>query len=132
MAKLTGDSSRGHALFVSTCARCHGADGAGLVSPALWGPKSFSIGASMAREERAAAFIRHNMPFDGAATLTDQQAFDVRLDDPALIVEPTDEEVAGASNLADWYGVDDEQAKHLRLMLCGDLSLEQWQLSKFK
>src|ERR1043166_3471004 len=77
MAKLTGDSSRGRALFVSTCARCHGADGAGLVSPALWGPKSFSIGASMAREERAAAFIRHNMPFDGAATLTEQQAFDV-------------------------------------------------------
>jgi thiosulfate dehydrogenase len=45
--------------------------------PALWGAKSFSVGASMARVERAASFIRHNMPFDKPGTLTDQQAFDV-------------------------------------------------------
>jgi thiosulfate dehydrogenase len=31
----------------------------------------------MARTERAASFIRHNMPFDNPGTLTDQQAFDV-------------------------------------------------------
>jgi thiosulfate dehydrogenase len=31
----------------------------------------------MARQERAASFIRHNMPFDRPGTLSDQQAFDV-------------------------------------------------------
>ena len=30
--------------------------------------------------ERAASFIRHNMPFDRPGTLTDQQAFDVALE----------------------------------------------------
>ena len=78
MPDLIGDSARGRALFVDNCARCHGNDGAGLGSiPALWGSRSFSIGASMARQERAASFIRHNMPFDRPGTLTDQQAFDV-------------------------------------------------------
>jgi thiosulfate dehydrogenase len=78
MPALEGDSSRGHALYTQTCARCHGVDGAGVaLVPALWGPQSFSIGASMARRERAASFIRHNMPFDQPGTLSDQQAFDV-------------------------------------------------------
>ena len=31
----------------------------------------------MARQERAASFIRHNMPFDRPGTLSDQQAFDI-------------------------------------------------------
>ena len=78
MPKLSGDSARGRQIFVDNCARCHGTSGAGMgVIPALWGPRSFSIGASMARAERAASFIRHNMPFDRPGTLTDQQAFDV-------------------------------------------------------
>ncbi|HVZ47617.1 MAG TPA: c-type cytochrome, partial [Gemmatimonadaceae bacterium] len=77
--KLDGDSARGHALFGANCVRCHGADGAGAILgvPALWGPKSFSIGASMARRERAASFIYHNMPQDSAGKLTPQQAFDI-------------------------------------------------------
>jgi thiosulfate dehydrogenase len=78
MPPLLGDSSRGKPIFADNCARCHGNDGAGMGPiPALWGQKSFSIGASMARQERAASFIRHNMPFDRPGTLTDQQAFDV-------------------------------------------------------
>jgi thiosulfate dehydrogenase len=79
MPALTGDSARGRPLFTANCARCHGGDGAGMAPafPALWGPKSFSIGASMARQERAASFIRHNMPFDRPGTLTDQQAYDI-------------------------------------------------------
>ena len=78
MPTLDGDSARGAPVFIGTCARCHGADGAGSpVVPALWGERSYSIGASMARVERAASFIRHNMPFDRPGTLTDQQAFDV-------------------------------------------------------
>jgi thiosulfate dehydrogenase len=78
MPELTGDSTRGRAVFASNCARCHGNEGAGMGAfPALWGARSFSIGASMARQERAAGFIRQNMPFDRPGTLTDQQAFDV-------------------------------------------------------
>ena len=81
-----GDTIRGAEVYRGACARCHGGDGAGLTDvatlpgvkvPALWGPRSFSIGASMARQERAASFIRHNMPFDAPGTLTDRQAYDV-------------------------------------------------------
>jgi thiosulfate dehydrogenase len=78
MPPMTGDSSRGRRLFTDNCVRCHGNNGAGLGPiPALWGPTSFSIGASMARVERAASFIRHNMPFDRPGTLTDQESYDV-------------------------------------------------------
>lgn len=75
---LVGDSSRGEALFGAKCSACHGAGGQGVAPfPALWGPKSFSIGASMARLERAASFIQHNMPFGQGGTLTWQEAFDL-------------------------------------------------------
>ena len=78
MPPLAGDTTRGRTLFGDGCVRCHGADGAGVgPAPALWGPRSFSIGASMARTERAASFIRHNMPFDKPGTLSDQDAYDV-------------------------------------------------------
>lgn len=74
----TGDSARGVLAYEPNCARCHGADAKGTpLAPPLWGEQSFSIGASMAREERAAAFIRHNMPLDRPGTLTDQQAYDI-------------------------------------------------------
>ena len=79
MPKLTGDTARGAVLFASTCTSCHGPLGQGNppAIPALWGPKSYSIGASMAREERAATFIRHFMPLSKPGSLTDQQAYDV-------------------------------------------------------
>ena len=79
LAKLTGDTTRGAALFASTCTTCHGPQGQGNppAIPALWGAKSYSIGASMAREERAATFIRHFMPLSNPGSLTDQQAYDV-------------------------------------------------------
>jgi thiosulfate dehydrogenase len=74
----TGDATRGAILYGSTCARCHGADGAGMAKvPALWGARSFSVGAGMARQERAASFIRYNMPFDKPGTLSDRDAYDV-------------------------------------------------------
>lgn len=78
MPSLTGDTGRGAAIYTERCARCHGANGAGI-PPAtpVWGPRSYSIGASLARVERAASFIRHNMPFDSAGVLNDQQAYDV-------------------------------------------------------
>lgn len=78
MPSLVGDSARGRTIYVDNCARCHGTNGAGMGPiPALWGPASFSIGASMARQERAASFIRHNMPFDRPGALSDQEAYDV-------------------------------------------------------
>jgi thiosulfate dehydrogenase len=74
----SGDSTRGVDVFTANCARCHGGDAKGTpLAPPLWGEKSFSIGASMARTERAASFIKHNMPLDRPGTLTDQQAWDV-------------------------------------------------------
>lgn len=74
----TPDTSRGAAIYTETCARCHGPSGLGSsIGPPLWGPRSFNIGAGMARLWTAAAFIRHNMPNDRAVTLTDQQATDV-------------------------------------------------------
>ena len=78
MPALAGDSARGKTLFANNCARCHGNDGAGMgVFPPVWGARSFSIGASMARVERAASFIRHNMPFDRPGTLSNQEAYDL-------------------------------------------------------
>ncbi len=76
---LTGDSTTGAAIYATTCVVCHGAGGAGIppAIPALWGAPSYSIGASMSREERAAAFIRHFMPQTAPGSLTDQQAYDL-------------------------------------------------------
>lgn len=75
---LAADTARGRGVFLASCAVCHREDGSGNgVIPALWGPRSFSIGASMARVERAASFILHNMPLSAPGSLTAQQAFDV-------------------------------------------------------
>ena len=75
---LAGDSTRGKAVFAANCVVCHGIDGAGTVAaPPLWGPKSYNIGAGMARLQSAARFIHHLMPRDRPGSLTPQQAFDV-------------------------------------------------------
>ena len=79
---LVGDTARGAPLYRTACAACHGVNGEGNAAippgvPALWGPSSYSIGASMAREGRAAAFIWHNMPLGQPRSLTPQQAYDV-------------------------------------------------------
>ena len=81
-ASLSGDRARGQAVFSAKCTACHGVDGQGNPAippgvPPLWGPKSFSVGASMARQGKAASFIWHNMPYGAGKTLTQQEAFDV-------------------------------------------------------
>jgi thiosulfate dehydrogenase len=75
---LKGDTARGRQIFATTCAACHGVDGNGsVVAPPLWGPRSYNIGAGMARIRSAAAFIHQVMPQNRPRTLTAQQAFDV-------------------------------------------------------
>ncbi len=75
---LDPDTVAGREVFAVECARCHGASGqGGELGPPVWGDRSFTIGAGMARLRTAAAFIRSNMPFDRPGTLSEQQAFDV-------------------------------------------------------
>lgn len=77
------DPVRGETVFEDNCALCHAADGQGrqsggvYVFPPLWGARSFNWGAGMHRVNTAAAFIKANMPYGVAPTLTDQQAWDV-------------------------------------------------------
>lgn len=73
-----GDTANGRQVYVAQCARCHGANGEGTFgAPAAWGPRSFSVGAGMARWRVTAAFVRHNMPNDRRDSLSDQEAVDV-------------------------------------------------------
>ena len=75
---LKGDPDRGARVFATTCTRCHGANGQGTaLAPPLWGPRSYNVGAGMARINTAASFIHGLMPIDRAQRLTAQQAFDV-------------------------------------------------------
>lgn len=92
---LVGSAATGESLYVARCAACHQASGEGtrMLSPrvpALWGSKSFSVGASMTRHSKAASFIWNNMPLGAGKSLTPQQAYDIaayvssrpRLDSP--------------------------------------------------
>lgn len=78
------DRERGRAIFATKCAVCHGTHGEGknaddgsYLFPALWGERSFTIGAGMARLDTAAAYVRWNMPLGQGGTLTDQEAYDI-------------------------------------------------------
>ena len=78
------DVANGKARYAEKCAACHGADGQGQTGPggeylfpALWGPKSFNIGAGMARLGNAAAFTKTNMPLGAGNSLSDKEAIDI-------------------------------------------------------
>lgn len=73
------DPVRGKLVYARTCEACHGSGGQGSSdAPPLWGPRSFNIGAGMARTSKAAAFVKANMSgMDGGAPLTKQEAYDV-------------------------------------------------------
>ena len=51
--------------------------GGTIIIPPLWGKASYHWGAGMAQVDKAAAFIRANMPVGNAGTLSVQQAWDV-------------------------------------------------------
>ena len=79
---LAGDTVAGARIYARTCARCHGATGNGTVIgvaafPPLWGPRSFNIGAGMARVRTVATFIQRNMPRDSAGILSATDALNV-------------------------------------------------------
>jgi thiosulfate dehydrogenase len=109
MPKLVGDVGRGAKLYVPNCVRCHAANGDGgpvpapsrgenasLFAPALWGPRSFSIGAGLARVERTAAFIRVVMPYDRPGSMTDQESYDLA----AFVLSQPRPDLPGKAN--DW------------------------------
>jgi thiosulfate dehydrogenase len=72
------DSAKGKQVFAKKCVFCHGTDGQGtMAGPPVWGPRSYTIGAEMARVGVAASFIKANMPRGWGWTMTDDEAFDV-------------------------------------------------------
>src|SRR5262249_7963471 len=78
------DPKRGEAVYAAKCAVCHGVDGEGkegtngaYLFPALWGPRSFNIGAGMARLSNAAGFVKTNMPSGQDNTLSNSDVVDV-------------------------------------------------------
>ena len=74
---LVGDTVRGKSAFAATCARCHGANGGGALAPAVYGTRSYSIGAGLARQNVLATFLRWNMPQDQPGTLDAQTSADI-------------------------------------------------------
>ena len=82
-APLEPDDQRGGEVYAQKCSACHGPDGAGQkiaggpAYPPLWGARSYNWGAGMARIDKAAAFIRANMPQGGEGSLSVQEAWDV-------------------------------------------------------
>lgn len=70
-------------VYEAKCALCHGADGQGqksggvMVSPPLWGSDSYNWGAGMHEIDKAANFIKSNMPYGLHNALSDQEAWDV-------------------------------------------------------
>ena len=100
---LAPDDRRGGTVYAEHCSACHGPVGAGQTIaggpsyPPLWGARSYNWGAGMARIDKAAAFIRANMPQGAEGTLTVQEAWDVahfidgksRPQDPRFAISPT-------------------------------------------
>jgi thiosulfate dehydrogenase len=81
---LKPDLANGKSVYEAKCAACHGAQGAGIYDgdgnpafPALWGDRSFNVGAGMARLYTATPFVRANMPQTEAGSLSVQEALDV-------------------------------------------------------
>lgn len=71
------DPLHGKKVYEKKCVFCHGTDGQGtMAGPPVWGPRSYNIGADMARISVAASFIKANMPRGWGWTVTDDEAID--------------------------------------------------------
>ena len=97
------DSASGKQSYGARCATCHGLDGSGrrntdgsYAVPPLWGPRSFNIGAGMARLDTAAAFVRQNMPLGQPEKPTTWESYDIA----AYFTEQDRPDFAGKSR--DW------------------------------
>ncbi len=75
--RAVGSVARGARAYQTSCARCHGATGAGGAAPAVAGVRSYSIGAGMSRQQVLSTFLRWNMPQDQPGTLGAQDAADI-------------------------------------------------------
>jgi thiosulfate dehydrogenase len=67
-----------------------------MIAPPLWGPRSYTIAADMARVSVAASFIKANMPRTRGWALSDDDAYDVA----AYINSQPRPDFAGKAN--DW------------------------------
>ena len=97
------DSDSGKRSYAARCASCHGMDGSGrresdgaYAVPPLWGPRSFNIGAGMARLDTAAAFVHQNMPLGQPEKPTTWESYDIA----AYFTEQGRPDFPGKSN--DW------------------------------
>ncbi|CAN5908307.1 hypothetical protein BH11MYX4_BH11MYX4_33240 [soil metagenome] len=97
------DPDAGRNSYGTRCASCHGLTGGGRQNadgsysvPPLWGPRSFNIGAGMARLDTAAAFVRQSMPLGASEKLTTCESYDIA----AYFIEQPRPDFAGKSR--DW------------------------------
>ncbi|MCC7000889.1 MAG: c-type cytochrome [Gemmatimonadaceae bacterium] len=84
LALAESDTAAGRIGYETQCSRCHGADGQGgpavgaiPAAPPVWGPRSYNIGAGMARLGMLSSFLQAAMPYDAPGTLSEQQARDI-------------------------------------------------------
>jgi thiosulfate dehydrogenase len=86
--QTAADPVNGKIVFESKCARCHQANGQGVmwpdatgyIYPPLWGEHSYNVSAGLYRLSRLASFIKYNMPFADTflpPQLTDEEAWNV-------------------------------------------------------
>ena len=82
------DPMKGHQLYISNCAKCHGINGDGQIGldhtsflyPPLWGNQSYNDAAGIFRISRFAGFIKNNMPNPinyHHPTLSNESAWDI-------------------------------------------------------
>jgi thiosulfate dehydrogenase len=82
------DTLKGKIVYVTTCQRCHGKNGEGILAdnrkeylyPPLWGSNSYNVGAGIYELSKFAGYIKDNMPFGttfASPQLTLEQAWDV-------------------------------------------------------
>jgi thiosulfate dehydrogenase len=87
--EIAASPQRGKGLYMVNCARCHGANGEGVLRPdgvaytypPLWGGEAYQPGSSMHRIIKQAQWLKANMPYDKATWnkpfLTDEEALDI-------------------------------------------------------